>query len=126
MGFLAALFFSIVAWIFGVVVGIKTERDGWVKATGEPTAEAFAAKRAEQMKSAPLKVSRVHRSAEIGETMLCAKCQIDISRWGSPVCAVCDPDLRAIIEGRAEAKSPNLCLSCFHQHCEEHEQANQN
>lgn len=48
MGFFASLFFAIVAWLFGVMVGIKTERDGWSKATGEPTAEAFAARRGVQ------------------------------------------------------------------------------
>lgn len=45
MGFFASLFFAIVAWFFGVMVGIKTERDGWSKVTGEPTAEALAARR---------------------------------------------------------------------------------
>ena len=44
MGFLAAFFFGIVMWFFGAFLGLKAERDGWVKATGSPTAEAYAAK----------------------------------------------------------------------------------
>lgn len=48
MGFLASLFFAIVAWLIGFAFGIATERGGWSKATGEPTSEAFAARRGVQ------------------------------------------------------------------------------
>lgn len=80
---------------------------------------------AEQMKDAPLDVRMAKRHPEAGAPMSCVNCKVDITEQGTPVCAICDPDLSAIMEGRAEPKSPNLCLTCYVEHCESHGQADE-
>jgi len=54
----------------------------------------------------------------------CENCGADTTMSGYEICPTCDPDIDAIIDGRAAKKSPDLCEKCFKEHKEQHELLN--
>lgn len=50
----------------------------------------------------------------------CESCGKDITMAGSPVCSICDPNIEAILTSGGSGKPPNLCVTCFRAHVEDH------
>lgn len=48
-------------------------------------------------------------------------CDAEITMSGSRTCRICDPDIEAIVDGRAQDQTPDLCDGCFQKHMEGHQ-----
>ncbi len=55
-----------------------------------------------------------------GGKMFCELCGKNITMSGSQMCAICDPDIAAIIERKVKSKTPKLCATCFENHKKSH------
>lgn len=51
---------------------------------------------------------------------VCSSCGINVEFIGMVICPVCDPDITALMSGKAKKNTPMLCPACGETHIKKH------